>query len=96
MKKSRIILLAASITACLVLASWQTGRYAGLASETRKLQAAQEEWLRENKKLAAGIKVLSSRERTAALAKELGLEKSSAERRLRIVAPSEGEGRSDG
>jgi len=89
--------LALMITApfLLLLAVWQTGRYAALAGEARRLETVQEEWVQENRKLAAGIAVLSSRERTAALAEALGLKKAGPERRLHVVLPS-GSGRSDG
>ncbi|HOX47821.1 MAG TPA: cell division protein FtsL [Spirochaetia bacterium] len=96
MKHRAAIALVLSAPLLLVAAVWQAGRYAALAAEARRLEAAQEEWIEQNKKLLASIAVLSSRERAASLAAELGLEKAGPSRRL-IVVPSRGNrGGSDG
>lgn len=88
MKKSSLFLL---ITTPLLfaLSVWQAGRFAVLSAEARELEAAQQAWVEENKKLVGGIAVLESRDRAAHLAEELGLEKVSPERRLLVkVRPS--------
>lgn len=96
MRKPASTLLVLSLPLLLVAAAWQAGRYASLAAEARRLEAAQEEWVRENQKLEAGIAVLSSRERAQSLAKALGLVKAPPERRLRIDVSKGAKGRSDG
>jgi len=89
MRKPIVFLSIASISLLLAAAVWQAGRYASLAAEARRLEALQEEWVQENRKLEAGIWVLSSRERAASLAKSLGLVRASPERRLRVdVSPA--------
>ena len=96
MRKPASTLFVLSLPLLLVAAAWQAGRYASLAAEARRLEAAQEEWVRENQKLEAGIAVLSSRERAQSLAKALGLVKAPPERRLRIDVSKGAKGRSDG
>jgi cell division protein FtsL len=68
----RIILLyfaALSIPAFLGLGAWQSGRYASLEGELKRLEAAQEEWIESNKRLIAGIAILSSSERIEHIAR---------------------------
>jgi cell division protein FtsL len=79
------IALAAAIPLALLAVAWQAARYDALAAEARRLEAAQASWVDENRKLAAGIRVLSSKERVAKAAEELGLERAGPERRLRVL-----------
>jgi len=76
-----------SIPLLLIAVAWQAGRFDSLAAEARRLEASQESWVQENRKLEAGIRVLSSRERAQALAESLGLEKAGPERRIRVILP---------
>jgi hypothetical protein len=87
MKRAVVIAILVSIPLLLLAVAWQAGRFDSLALEARRLEATQESWVQENRKLEAGIRVLSSRERAAALAEGLGLEKAGPERRMRIVLP---------
>jgi cell division protein FtsL len=69
----------------LGLVTWQSARYAELEGELRRLEAAQEEWVESNKRLIAGIALLSSPERIEHIAKnDLGLTKKSPEEVLQI------------
>ena len=52
-----------SIPFFLGLTAWQSIRYAGLDRNVRRLEAVQEEWVVKNRKLIAGIAVLSSSSR---------------------------------
>lgn len=76
---------AISIPLLLALNAWQSNRYAVLAAEVRRLEAQQREWLESNKRLIAGIAVLSSSERIERIAREeLGLSKKRPEEILQI------------
>ncbi len=92
MKRVGLFAILISIPLLLIALAWQAGRFDSLAAEARKLEASQESWVQENRKLEAGIRVLSSRERAAALAQSLGLELAGTERRLRVILPGSGEG----
>jgi hypothetical protein len=95
MRRSLGLAMAVTAPLFLALAAWQAGRFAALADTARKLEARQEEWVRQNQKLAAGIAVLANREYAATAAESMGLEKASPERRLHVrVAP--GKAPSDG
>lgn len=96
MKKAGFVLLVVSLPILLLGTVWQTSRYAALAADTRRLEAAQEEWVDQNRKLVGSIAVLSSRERIAAIAARLGLVKASPERRVHVVPARAGRGGSDG
>ncbi len=85
MKRGYIYAMLISIPLLLLAVAWQAGRFDGLAAEARRLEATQESWVLENRKLEAGIRVLSSRERADALAQSMGLEKAGPERRVRVV-----------
>jgi hypothetical protein len=85
MKKLGLYAMLISIPFLLLAVSWQSGRFAALASEARRLEAAQESWVQENEKIEAGIRVLSSKERIEALAERLGLQKAAPDQRLRVV-----------
>jgi hypothetical protein len=85
MKRGYLYAMLITIPLLLLAVAWQAGRFDGLAAEARRLEASQESWVQENRKLEAGIRVLSSRERAEALAENLGLEKAGPERRVRVV-----------
>ncbi len=76
----------------LLAVAWQSGRFASLAAEAKRVEAAQKAWQEENRKLDASIRVLSSRERAEEGAERLGLEKASPDRRLRIEGIGAGGG----
>jgi cell division protein FtsL len=60
----------------LGITAWQSVRYAELDRDVRRLEAAQEDWVESNKRLIAGIAVLSSSERIENIAlRDLGLSK---------------------
>lgn len=74
-----------SIPLLLGLNAWQTSRYTQLEQELHELENKQDEWLDSNKRLIAGIAVLSSTERIEYVAQEdLKLEKKSPEEVLQI------------
>jgi cell division protein FtsL len=69
----------------LALSAWQAERFAELQKDVKKLEASQEEWLESNKRLIAGIAVLSSPERIEHIASnELQFEKIQPESVLQI------------
>jgi len=69
----------------LGIAAWQSVRYAELDRGVKRLEAAQKEWVENNKKLIAGIAVLSSSLRIEQIAKnDLGLYKIRPEDVLQI------------
>jgi cell division protein FtsL len=69
----------------LGLASWQSLRYAAIEKEIAGLEEAQREWIDSNKRLIAGIAVLSSADRIEHIAKEeLALVKKEPEEVLQI------------
>jgi cell division protein FtsL len=69
----------------LGLDAWQSSRYAGLKKEVGRLEDAQAEWIESNKRLIAGIAVLSSSERIEHIAQnELELSKIQPEDVLQI------------
>jgi cell division protein FtsL len=83
----RILLyvLTLTIPLCLGAAAWQSARYTELTWEIEKLESVQEEWVENNKRLIAGIAVLSSSERIENIArKDLGLVKKQPEEVLQI------------
>ena len=92
MKRIALVAIVVSIPLFLLAVAWQAGRFDALVSEARRIEAAQESWVQENRKLEASIRVLSSRERAAAMAESLGLEKAGPERRLRVILPGTGQG----
>ncbi|MDR1949665.1 MAG: septum formation initiator family protein [Spirochaetaceae bacterium] len=85
--KGRLLfyVLTASIPLFLGAIVRQSVRYAELVDEVKRVEAAQEEWVESNKRLIAGIAVLSSSERIEGIAKnELGLVKKPPEAVLQI------------
>ncbi|GHU88700.1 hypothetical protein FACS189476_06270 [Spirochaetia bacterium] len=74
-----------TIPCLLGLVAWQSARYTALERETRRLETAQEQWVESNKRLIAGIAVLSSSERIENIARnDLGLIKIRPEDVLQI------------
>jgi cell division protein FtsL len=65
-----LYILTLTIPLCLGLATWQSVKYAELTWEIEKLESVQEEWVENNKRLIAGIAVLSSSERIENIAKK--------------------------
>lgn len=64
--------------------AWEASRFADLSARAKAFEAEQSDWIARNRKLEAEIAVLSSRERTQAMATRLGLKKALPEERLRI------------
>ncbi|MDR2500601.1 MAG: cell division protein FtsL [Treponema sp.] len=74
-----------TIPVFLGIAAWQSNRFSELEWEIAQLERSQEEWVESNKRLIAGIAVLSSSERIAYIAKhDLGLIKKRPEEVLQI------------
>ena len=69
----------------LGVVAWQSVRYSKLDRDVRRLEAVQEDWVESNKKLIAGIAVLSSSQRIQSIAvRDLGLSKVRPEDVLQI------------
>jgi hypothetical protein len=68
---------------------WQASRFADLSAKAADLEQEQENWIAQNRKLEAEIALLSSRERTSAMADRLGLKKALPEEKLRILLSPE-------
>ncbi|MCL1815420.1 MAG: septum formation initiator family protein [Treponema sp.] len=80
-----------SIPAFLALSAWQSSRYGDLERELKKLEKTQEEWVENNKRLIAGIAVLSSPDRIEHIARnQLGLQKKQPEEILQIAITRSG------
>jgi cell division protein FtsL len=87
MKRRTFLLYFTALTIPLLfgLDVWQSVRYTALERETSRLEEAQEEWIESNKRLMAGIAVLSSSERIENIAlHDLELEKIPPETVLQI------------
>jgi len=90
MRRGYLYAMLLSIPILLLLVAWQAGRYDELANEAKLLEDRQEAWVQENKKLEAGIRVLSSKERADSLAEGLGLKRASPDRSLRVIVQPRG------
>jgi hypothetical protein len=87
MKRTILILLAASIPLLLGIKVWQVQRTQALLEKVDALDQEQRDWLERNKKLLSAIAVFRSPARIEKLAKEkLGLE-AGVEPDLRIELP---------
>ncbi|MDR1430083.1 MAG: cell division protein FtsL [Spirochaetaceae bacterium] len=85
MKRFSLYVFALSIPLMLGLAAWQSLRHAAVEKEIARLEEAQREWIDSNKRLIAGIAVLSSAERIEHIAREeLALVKKEPEEVLQI------------
>ena len=74
-----------SIPFFLGVTAWQSIRYTELDKDVRRLEAVQEDWIEGNKKLIAGIAVLSSSGRIQSIAvHDLGLLKMRPEDVLQV------------
>lgn len=69
---------------------WQSSRFADLSAKARAIESEQENWIAQNRKIEAEIALLSSRERTSAMANRLGLKKALPEEKLRILLTPSG------
>ncbi|HUW39599.1 MAG TPA: cell division protein FtsL [Rectinemataceae bacterium] len=87
MKRYLLPALAVVVSLVVMGTVWQAVRYETLAESAHDIESQQKDWVEQNRKLAAGIAVLSSRERAAAMAASLGLQKATPARRLMIVVP---------
>ena len=80
-----IFFLVITIPLFLAAVVWQSNRYVSLKQEIDRLEKVQTDWVEGNKRLIAGIAVLSSTERIEHIAlKELGLHKINPEDILQI------------
>ena len=87
MKKRYALLyfIVLSIPLLLGIVALQSVRYTELDRDVRRLEAAQEDWVENNKKLIAGIAVLSSSGRIEQVAvRDLGLVKIAPEDVLQV------------
>ncbi|MDR1127902.1 MAG: septum formation initiator family protein [Treponema sp.] len=88
MYKARIVLfyfLTATVPLLFGTLTWQSGRYAELEKETVNLEAVQEDCIAGNRRLIAGIALLSSAERIEKIARDqMGLAKKRPEEVLQI------------
>jgi cell division protein FtsL len=95
MKYIWIYIVVLTIPLCLGFNTWQSARYAEVSREIKQLEKTQTEWIESNKRLIAGIAMLSSSERIEQIAKnELGLVKKTPEEIMQIKI--EGIRRTDG
>ncbi len=95
MKNVWIYIIAITIPLCLGFNAWQSEKHAKLSREIDQLEETQTEWIESNKRLIAGIALLSSSQRIEQIAvNELGLVKKTPEEIMQIRI--EGTRRSDG
>ena len=95
MKRVLIYIMVITIPIFLGFNAWQSAECSRVSREIRELEKSQIEWIESNKRLIAGIAVLSSSERIENIAKnELGLSKKRPEEILQIRI--EGARRTDG
>ncbi|MDR2702186.1 MAG: septum formation initiator family protein [Spirochaetaceae bacterium] len=74
-----------AVPAFLGFTAWQSARYADLERELFRMEKTQEEWVEANKRLIAGITILSSPDRIERIARDdLGLHKKRPEDVLQI------------
>ena len=75
MKRLVLLLLVFSIPVLLSMEVWQVFRFQRMREEVRALEAEQNDWLDQNKKILANISLFRSPERIESVAMdELGLE----------------------
>jgi cell division protein FtsL len=63
-----LYIITLTIPLLLGAAAWQATRYSQLILEVDRLETVQQEWIESNKRLIAGISVLSSAERIEQIA----------------------------
>ncbi len=79
-KRPLFYIMALAIPAAFAFNAWQSVAYAVVSREIRVLEGTQSEWIESNKRLIAGISVLSSAERIERLAiHDLNMKKIQAE-----------------
>jgi len=91
-KRPLFYLMALAIPAAFAFNAWQSVAYAGVSRELKVLERTQTEWIESNKRLIAGISVLSSAERIEQLAiHDLKMQKIQAESVTHVrIAPGGG------
>ena len=81
-----------SIPVFLGFAAWQSVRYSELEKNVRRLEAVQEDWVENNKRLIAGIAILTSSARIEQIAVyDLGFSKVRPENVLQVRIVGEAE-----
>jgi cell division protein FtsL len=91
-RRAFLYIIVLTIPLFLGLNAWQSSRYTSLEREISRLEDAQVEWIESNKRLIAGIAVLSSSERIEHIARnELKLERIAPEDVLQIRIAGGGE-----
>lgn len=97
-RKARIIAVFFSLTLpiFIFLNVWQVFHHRQVRAEIASLEAEQREWLENNKRVLAGITVLSSPERIDKIAKDLALEQGPEEKVLYIFFDGNKKGDEDG
>lgn len=89
MNKRLGLLLIASIPAFVFINIYQTYSYQSLQQSVATLETQQKNWLEHNKRIIAGIAVLSSPQRIDQIAKDkLGLKQQTLGPTLRIRVPA--------
>jgi cell division protein FtsL len=85
MKYIWVYIVVISIPLCLGFNAWQSARYSEVSREIKRMEKVQTEWIESNKRLIAGIAMLSSSERIEQIAQnDLGLVKKTPEEILQI------------
>jgi cell division protein FtsL len=91
MKNPLFYFIVLSIPLLLGLIAWQSARYGDLERELGRLENNQREWVENNKRLIAGILLLSSPDRIEHIARdELGMEKKRPEDILQVYITQKG------
>ena len=85
LRSALLYFIVLTIPLFLGIVAWQSVQYSKLDKNVRRLEAVQEDWVESNKKLIAGIAVLSSSRRIEQVAvHDLGLVKVRPEDVLQI------------
>lgn len=93
MKRLFAVLVVLSVPLLLLSTVRQTARFQTLRAEALRLESLQKEWIEQNRKLIAGISVLSARARVEEAARgALGLVPVRPEGILRIKIDAKGSG----
>lgn len=94
MKRFLTLCMLLTIPLALFLVAAQSGRYYAATAEIKRLEAAQSEWIEENRKLLANIAVAGSRQRVSQSMEEAeGYQLVSPAKTLRILVLPGGEKR---
>ena len=85
-KRFAVIAFVLFVLSFFYLNTWQGYRYERLEASVAALEREQKDWLERNKKIIAGLAVLSSPARVAELAEsELGLSKLDRDARAKVL-----------